>query len=60
MPTELPYAADAEMSLTFDELEVYLFCHSILGLSLNASTLGPPFAVPEGTIARPHHYPNEV
>ena len=25
MPTELPYAADAEMSLTFDELEVCFF-----------------------------------
>lgn len=26
MPTELPYAADAEMSLTFDELEVCFKC----------------------------------
>ena len=53
IPTELPYAADAEMSLTFDELEVYLLLtYSILALLLNASILGPPFAVPEGTTYR--------
>ena len=28
MPTELPYAADAEVSLAFDELEVCIYLYS--------------------------------
>lgn len=38
MPTELPYAADAEMSLNYDELEV---CRRLLS---SPFTHSPPFA----------------
>jgi hypothetical protein len=58
MPTELPYAADAEVSLSYDELDVYnlspptsLLTHIIPGL---ADT------IPERTYTNPCHYPNQV
>lgn len=38
MPTELPYAADAEVSLAYDDLEVCLiFCLNVLVFTVSLS-----------------------
>ena len=63
MPTELPYAADAEVSLSYDELEVRMpgLCIQANSASypLNVPT-GPAPAVPEGARAVARHDANEV
>lgn len=61
MPTNLPYAADAEMALTFDELEV---C-TVLALTLLLAEVACQNIDPATTIfkrgrTRSHNCPNKV
>ena len=60
MPTELPYAADAEMSLDYDELEVRP--HFLYAIPTTSSIFfsGPTASVPEGTNARACHYADKI
>jgi hypothetical protein len=59
MPTELPYAADAEVSLTYDELEV---SHSFLSFffPLTCVFQGVTAPIPEGSRRSTHYDPNQV
>lgn len=67
MPTELPYAADAEVSLSYDELEVgyetywptFCFINECEGLMTSVST-GSSIAIPERIIPVAHHSSDEV
>lgn len=63
MPTELPYAADAEESLSFDELEVppsSTLSGTALAAGLTALFTGPEATVPEGACAIACYCPDEV
>jgi len=60
MPTELPYAADAEVSLSYDELEVILWTTGD-GVSIIIDAgLGPPSAIREGAFSVARHGPVKV
>ena len=60
MPTELPYAADAEVSLSYDELEVRCVSPHARGMAHGRASLGLAPAVPEGARAVARHDANEV
>jgi len=58
---DVPYAADAEVSLTFDELQVRLL-HDLLSFQaqLNPCTIGLAFAVRKGGRPVPRHDSNKI
>jgi hypothetical protein len=59
---EVPYAADAEVSLTYDELQVRP-CHSsqhVLTESIYHLCVGSPHPVRKGGSPNPRHNPNEI
>lgn len=61
MPTELPYAADAQMSLSYDELEVKGFPLRVLEFSfLTFLLLGTARTIPEGTCTGPCYHSDQV
>ena len=62
MTTDLPYAADAEVSLSFDELEVrwHRYLSHIPSQLITNLRAGPPPPIPEGVGFGPYHCPDEV
>lgn len=60
MPTELPYAADAEMSLDYDELEVSLHLSATVSTTNFNCLSGATASVPEGASARPCHHADKI
>ncbi len=60
MPTELPYAADAEMSLDYDELEVRTHFPSAIPTTSSIFFPGSTASIPEGTGARACHYADKI
>ena len=67
MPTDLPYAADAEESLAYDELEVRVasvpFFASLLYIFTNNGSLlrtGASTSISKGGGGPPRHYSNEI
>lgn len=59
MATDLPYAADAQVSLSYDELEVR-DCWTGLACSTQHLHTGPPYPVPERTRPVARHRPDQV
>ncbi len=59
MSTDLPYAADAEVSLSYDELEVCVPPKYLKYLRLTSRT-GPQATIREGTNTGPCHRTDEV
>jgi hypothetical protein len=60
MSTELPYAADAEMSLNYDELEVSKRLLFIVSVIHNSPFAGFTNTVPERACAKSCHYPDQI
>ena len=67
MPTDLPYAADAEESLAFDELEVRVASVPFFASSLDIDTddqlsscAGASTTVLEGRRKPPYYYPDQI
>ena len=60
MPTELPYAADAEDSLSYDELQVQPHPLDDFVRSSDTPPLGAPSPISEGGIAVTHNSADKV